>query len=154
MNNKRGQRKEIDYTIADNSIDWMKRSPSDLDLYDDGGPDMEFSFADGYGFWCFGKCADNKKKSGVPPSFGAAKKAYQAQQSAKQLAAITAASKDDGSTQKLLDTINAPDAPSDSSKGAKADKPAKGSNTMIYVGVGLGILILGGAVFMYVNRKK
>ena len=40
----------------------------------------KFSNAGGYGFWCWGKCAENKAAAGIPPlGAGRAAKVYDAQ---------------------------------------------------------------------------
>lgn len=59
----------ITYNIP-NAENGLNYSPPDLDLFDDASPGMEYSNADGYGFWVSKKKAASMKASGKTPMFG------------------------------------------------------------------------------------
>ncbi len=139
-------RKPIVYQVA-NPENKMTKVPVDIIQYDDGGPGMEFSYADGYGFWCGKKCAEGKKKAGIPPlGFG---KKNKADQTKNEAAAIAALSKPDTDTKALLDSLN-----KQSVSSPASSKPAPKSNTMMYAAIGGGILLLGGIAFFVLRGKK
>lgn len=133
--------KEIDYNAVTSLNDMRGRSngsPLDSDLfYDDMGSTIEFSNAEGFGFWCGKKCADKKLSSGQAPKFGKARKDFLATQAAKQQASqIAMANKDDGTTQQVLDSLKTDNT---STGGKKSDTK---DNTLLYAGIGGTVIIL------------
>lgn len=138
-NTREPMAKQIDYTIADNSFEWMHKNPDEVDKFDDGGPGMEFSYAGGYGFWCNKACAARKDA------------VAKAQNSATKALTST-----DTTTAAALAALNAP-LPSPSNKSPSADsinKSAKKSNTPMIIAIVTGLAVVSGAAYMMLRKKK
>lgn len=133
-NTREPMAKQLDYTVADNAFEWMRSNPEEVDKYDDGGPGMEFSYAGGYGFWCNKSCSDRKDK--------------EAAQKAATLKAIT---KPDTTTPQLLAALNATQ-PIPTVK--KSAAPKKSNTALIVGGIVLGLVVIGGAAYMALKKKK
>lgn len=133
-NTKEPMAKQIDYTVADNAFEWMRKNPEEVDKYDDGGPGMEFSYAGGYGFWCNKACADRKDK-----------------EAATKAATLKAITKPDTTTPQLLAALNATQ-PAPVAK--KSATPKKSNTALIAIGIVVAMAVLGGGAYMLLKKKK